>query len=120
MDVQSFCEICLCGKSFAQPSAFTNHQRYCLRSKRRLSDAISAARDVWKEKRSLKRQRLSDAMVPDPDVSISRSEDSSDAKAECSTSTHTVQPNAEPLPAPDPVSTVGFLPIIFAMHRTSD
>jgi hypothetical protein len=110
MEMQSFCETCLCGKSFAQPGAFTNHQRYCLRSKRRLSDAISAARDVWKEKRSLKRQRLSDAMAPDSDVSISRSEDSSDAKAEWSSSTHAVQPNAEPPSAPDPVSTIVFLP----------
>jgi hypothetical protein len=74
MEIQ-FCETCSCGKSFAQPSAFTNHQCHCLQSKQQLSNAISAARDIWNEKHSHKQPRFSDAIAQDPEASRSHPKD---------------------------------------------
>jgi hypothetical protein len=38
---------CFCGKSFPQQSALTNHTRSCQRSKKRLTNALSSAKEVW-------------------------------------------------------------------------
>jgi len=64
-----FSQACFgCGKSFAQPSAFTNHQRYCQSSKKRMSSALASAKSIWEEKRSHKRHRhatVSEDLVPE-------------------------------------------------------
>lgn len=37
---------CTCGRSFAQHNALSNHQRYCQKSKRRLSGALNKFKDL--------------------------------------------------------------------------
>jgi hypothetical protein len=58
MQSPQFADQCACGKSFSQPSALTNHKRFCQSSKKRISSAITKAKEVWEEKKR-KRQRLS-------------------------------------------------------------
>lgn len=45
------CQVCLCGRSFLQLSAFSKHQRSCQKSKRRLSNALGKAKQKWTSKR---------------------------------------------------------------------
>jgi hypothetical protein len=40
-------ETCPCGRSFSHTFAFTNYQRTCQKSKKRLSDVLSRARALW-------------------------------------------------------------------------
>ena len=47
--------LCVCGRSFLQPSALTNHQRTCQSSKKRLSSALGKAKQLWEGR---KRRRL--------------------------------------------------------------
>jgi hypothetical protein len=47
--------VCICGRSFSQLSAFTNHKRTCQSSKKRLSSALDKAKQLWK---GPKRRRL--------------------------------------------------------------
>jgi len=44
-------ETCACGRSFSHTFAFTNHQRTCQKTKKRLSDALSKARVLWVAKK---------------------------------------------------------------------
>src|SRR5262247_1229805 len=48
-------QMCLCGRSFSQPSAFNNHKRTCPKSRKRLSSALEKAKQLWSRK---KRRRL--------------------------------------------------------------
>jgi len=47
--------VCVCGRSFLQPGAFTKHNRTCQSSKKRLSSALDKAKQLWK---GPKRRRL--------------------------------------------------------------
>lgn len=51
------CRVCPCGRTFAQPRAFINHQRGCLKTKKRLANAITLAKEVWAGR---KRRRVED------------------------------------------------------------
>lgn len=48
-------EECICGRTFAEVSALTNHQRRCVKMKKRLSTALTSARQT---RNSSKRRRL--------------------------------------------------------------
>ena len=48
-------EKCVCGRTFAEFSALTNHQRRCASMKKRLSTALTSARQT---RNGLKRRRL--------------------------------------------------------------
>jgi hypothetical protein len=48
--------LCACGRVFGQQNALTNHRRVCATTKRRLSEALSLAREKWTAN---KRRRLS-------------------------------------------------------------
>lgn|ERR1700722_688063 len=54
--------LCLCGRTFLQVPAFGNHQRNCAKSKRKLSGALTKAKELWVAK---KRRRLEG---PEPGV----------------------------------------------------
>lgn len=43
---------CVCGRSFSQVNAMSNHRRTCKKSKSRLSSAISSAQDNWRRKKA--------------------------------------------------------------------
>jgi hypothetical protein len=47
--------ICICGRSFSQAMALTNHKRSCKSSNKRLSSALDKARQLWAGR---KRRRL--------------------------------------------------------------
>src|SRR5262245_7327775 len=47
--------VCVCGRSFSQLNAFSNHSRSCLKSKKRLSTVLDKAKQQWS---SNKRRRL--------------------------------------------------------------
>lgn len=46
---------CYCGKLFYQLNAFSNHQRHCKTSQRRLTSALSKAQQIWAKKRESQR-----------------------------------------------------------------
>lgn len=45
--MEAFTERCVCGRTFSQPYALTNHQRSCKKRKSRLSSALAKAKDLW-------------------------------------------------------------------------
>jgi hypothetical protein len=54
-------ETCACGRSFSQPSAYTNHNKNCPKSKKRLSGALAAAKEAWELR---KRRRVTQGETP--------------------------------------------------------
>src|SRR5215472_6426550 len=48
---QAFSETCLCGRSFSQIYALANHRRACKQSKKRLSSALSQAKELWVDRK---------------------------------------------------------------------
>src|SRR5262245_41562096 len=60
--------VCVCGRSFSQLSAFSNHRRLCQKSKKRLSNVLDKAKRQWS---SNKRRRLGfdDPSVNQPSTS---------------------------------------------------
>jgi hypothetical protein len=61
MDI--YAERCICGRTFSQPYALTNHQRTCQKTKKRLSSALSKAQDLWVNRKKIRLNR------PDAEVS---------------------------------------------------
>jgi hypothetical protein len=55
MSLDGACLTCFCGRSFSQQSAFSNHERVCQKSKKRLSSVLEKAKELWSIK---KRRRL--------------------------------------------------------------
>jgi hypothetical protein len=43
--------VCVCGRAFMKPGALSYHLRSCTQSKKRLSGALSVAREIWARKR---------------------------------------------------------------------
>jgi hypothetical protein len=60
------CQVCACGRSFYQVSAYTNHRRICKKTKNRLVGALEAAKVKWQRKR----QRLDNPGDTIPGVSL--------------------------------------------------
>jgi hypothetical protein len=50
----SFCEICVCGRSFHSPGALKGHKRSCSKSKKRLSGALQKAKDNWVSRKRIR------------------------------------------------------------------
>lgn len=48
---REFAQVCVCGRSFSDIAAFTKHNRDCRRGKKRLSDALTVAKEIYKTKR---------------------------------------------------------------------
>jgi hypothetical protein len=42
---------CGCGRSFKLANAFSNHQRQCKKTKKRLSSALDKAKELWTAKK---------------------------------------------------------------------
>jgi hypothetical protein len=42
---------CGCGRSFKLANAFSNHQRQCQKTKKRLSSALGKAKELWTAKK---------------------------------------------------------------------
>jgi len=55
-------QTCICGRTFSVPQAYTYHQRSCLKTKKRLSDAIAKAR-VWRVNKRQKTEEMERSRV---------------------------------------------------------
>ena len=48
---EQFHQICVCGRSFSRISDFTKHERGCIKGKKRLSGALSKAKEMYERKK---------------------------------------------------------------------
>jgi len=46
-----FCETCVCGRTFSQPGGLHCHRRSCPKAKKRLSGALTKAKEVFGRKK---------------------------------------------------------------------
>ncbi|KIM75847.1 hypothetical protein PILCRDRAFT_98847 [Piloderma croceum F 1598] len=61
-------QTCLCGRSFAQQSALSNHKRSCSKSKKRFSATLDMAKQAWTNR---KRRRVdSEDVQPQPGLTL--------------------------------------------------
>jgi len=44
-------EVCICGRTFSVPQAYTCHKRTCQKTKKRLASALDKAREVWEARK---------------------------------------------------------------------
>lgn len=67
-DGATFSETCICGKSFSQPGTYTHHKRICVKTKKRLAEALGKAKESWtiRKKRRLGTSSKSMVCVPMP------------------------------------------------------
>lgn len=61
---------CLCGRSFPQDSAFTNHNRTCPQSRKRRGTALDLAKENWMRR---KRRRIDHSADSNAHVAASSS-----------------------------------------------
>jgi len=47
----SFCQVCLCGRSFDNAGAFTRHRKTCSKGKKRLANALGHAKESYHSKK---------------------------------------------------------------------
>jgi hypothetical protein len=50
-------QACVCGRIFSIPQAYSHHKQSCLKMKKRLSDALASAKEVWQIKKRRKGDR---------------------------------------------------------------
>ena len=50
-------QACICGRIFSVPQAYSHHKQSCLKTKKRLSDALANAKEVWEIKKRRKADR---------------------------------------------------------------
>ena len=48
-------QACICGRVFSVPQAYSYHRRSCPKTRKRVSDALAKANEVWRAK---KRQKI--------------------------------------------------------------
>ncbi|KAH7918336.1 hypothetical protein BV22DRAFT_1134671 [Leucogyrophana mollusca] len=56
-----YARTCVCGRAFFQPNAFSTHERSCSRIKKRLSGALTKAKELWDSRK--RRRVLSEPVV---------------------------------------------------------
>jgi hypothetical protein len=94
----AWCEVCLCGRTFSSPQAYSYHRRGCQKTKKRLSGALEKAKGIWQAK---KRQKT-------------------EGKASNETSAGPSDLNITPLPASNATQEVSSLPENFSPHGIND
>ena len=71
MDLPSaWCQVCVCGRTFSVPQAYTGHKRSCQKTKKRLSSALDKAKEVWQSRKCWKMQSPTMENPPDQNVAI--------------------------------------------------
>jgi hypothetical protein len=50
-------QVCICGRTFSLPQAYTCHKRSCQKTKKRLSSALDKAKEVWQARKRRKSER---------------------------------------------------------------
>jgi hypothetical protein len=51
----AWCQVCVCGRTFSVPQAYTCHTRSCQKTNKRLASALEKAKGVW---RANKRRKI--------------------------------------------------------------
>ena len=62
----AWCQVCVCGRTFSLPQAYTFHQRSCSKTKKRLSSALDKAQEVWRSKRRQKMEIMQNPTAENP------------------------------------------------------
>src|SRR5580698_5132023 len=57
-------QACICGRIFSVPQAYTFHRRSCPKAKKRLSDALAKANEVWQVKKRRKLEGMAQHSQP--------------------------------------------------------
>jgi hypothetical protein len=74
MDLPSaWCQVCVCGRTFSVPQAYTCHKRSCQKTKKRLSSALDKAKEVWQSRKCRKMEAMQSPTMenpPDQNVAI--------------------------------------------------
>jgi hypothetical protein len=59
----SWSQICVCGRQFSVPQAYTCHKRSCQKTKKRLSTVLEKAKDVWQAGKRRKMEEKTPSQV---------------------------------------------------------
>jgi hypothetical protein len=62
--------VCVCGRSFAQSSAYTKHSKGCQAGKKRLSDVLAHAQETLRKKRRVQTSAGASESCPGPAASV--------------------------------------------------
>jgi hypothetical protein len=69
----AWCQVCVCGRTFSVPQAYTFHKRSCQKTKKRLSSALEKAKEVWQAKKRRKTEVMQSTTAespPDQNVAV--------------------------------------------------
>lgn len=58
--------VCVCSRTFSVPQAYTFHKRSCQKTKKRLSNALDKAKEVWQSKKRRKMEVPNNPTVESP------------------------------------------------------
>ena len=64
----AWCQVCVCGRTFSVPQAYTFHKRSCQKTKKRLSSALDKAKEVWQSKKRRKKETMQNPTAENPTV----------------------------------------------------
>jgi hypothetical protein len=79
----TFCETCVCGRTFSQPGGLHCHRRSCPKAKKQLSGALTKAKEVFgRKKRRLDTSGSQPSISQEIDSAASQIFDSSPLNAE--------------------------------------
>jgi hypothetical protein len=59
-------QMCVCGRNFSVPQAYTFHKRSCQQTKKRLSGALDKAKEVWHSKKRRTTEMMQSPTVEQP------------------------------------------------------
>ena len=64
----AWCQVCVCGRTFSAPQAYTFHKRSCQKTKKRLFSALDKAKEVWQSKKRRKKETMQSPTAENPTV----------------------------------------------------
>jgi hypothetical protein len=69
----AWCQVCVCGRTFSIPQAYTCHKRSCQKTKKRLAGALEKAKETWqaRKRRRTEEKGAGRLSVTDPEPILS-------------------------------------------------
>ena len=75
----AWCQVCVCGRTFSVPQAYTFHKRSCQKTKKRFSSALDKAQEVWRSKKRRKMEVMQSPTAEKPlDLNVVVEQESND------------------------------------------
>jgi|ERR1700679_202851 hypothetical protein len=62
----AWCQVCVCGRTFSVPQAYTFHKRSCQQTKKHLSNALDKAKEVWQSRKRRKVEVMQNPTAENP------------------------------------------------------